>query len=190
MNSHTRAALTEDLEKIYDTLDLNTVLGRTLNFLSAKISCQNIMWIMAEEYMAIMRANGSYVPQDGLDRDVMLTAQSEISDKMALYNIRLFNFPDVYLNSTDVKPVHSRGADSSANYWKPLRDSKTNRMLGAFIFIGVPCDDQLAFEEKLEDMFGLMKQHLVFSLEYLELKIFHLWMMSLLCIINVICHWY
>ena len=68
----------EDLEKIFDTLNIERVLERSLNYLSTKVDCHNIHWLSQDEWKAICQSQGPYRPQSSISRMVKIHSQATV----------------------------------------------------------------------------------------------------------------
>ncbi|MCB0356055.1 MAG: hypothetical protein KDD40_03555 [Bdellovibrionales bacterium] len=90
MNDYTKVQTLQDLDNIYDTLCLSTVITRSLNYLSTKVSADNIVWLLDTEVNDIYNQKEQYQMHSKLDSKVYLSGQSQFKTEDIVKRILSF----------------------------------------------------------------------------------------------------
>ena len=165
MNEYTRVQTGQDLDNIFDTLCLATVVKRSLNYLSTKVPAENIHWVLRREADLIHVEKENYKPHSKMDQSVFLTSQVELSEEDVVKRFLEFDL------STQVDKLKSDGYlcveyKRKPQFVIPVQNFGTNEVEAYFVFTNLSPQDRSSAITKAKEIISLMTKHLQFAIEH------------------------
>ncbi|MCB9026229.1 MAG: GGDEF domain-containing protein [Bdellovibrionaceae bacterium] len=165
MDNYTHIQINDDLNGLFDTLSLSTVVKRSLNYLSVKIASDNVLWILAEEANLMLAKKKNYVAHSRLDRSVFLSSQTEVNTETFLQNFLAFNLEE------NLEKLKSQGYLSvdfaqKSQILVPIVNPGTLEIETYLIFTNVKAQDKSAAVAKSKLIIQYMTKHLMFCIEH------------------------
>lgn len=161
----------EDLAVIFDTLNIEKVIERSLNYLSTKIECKNIHWLSPEELKSIYHCRGEYRPQPSLSRLVMLHSQTTTALVNVVELVKEFKFSNNFFNCHDDSVQSSNIKEGLAHFIVPAVNADEALNIGYFLIESVNSKrDRYKVCENIKEVILQMSMHLSFCLEHYRVR--------------------
>lgn len=169
MNGFTIMQINQDLNGLYDTLNLTTVIQRSLNYLSTKVDCENVIWILAEEAESMQKMGARYKFQSKFDPAAFIYAQTPLST-MEISRLYL----DFAIDKNSIQ-LYSQGfltkvEGGKVNTIFPIIKPETQDVISYVIFTNIHQQKQSASIARAREILSFMKKHFTFCVDHYKVR--------------------
>ncbi len=151
----------ENLREYFDDLELDHVIPKLIQYVKAKYECENVTWVMAEEFNRLNSSVGrpeAIEPEQLLHRSMVVQSLIPISDQELLSQVLQFSnensMPQVSLGSEYVTVL------------VPLINAEKREVMAYILLTGVASAHANRIATKLSKDLSLMAKHIGFSIQH------------------------
>ncbi len=158
----------QDLQDLFDTLDLRTNIRRALNYLSVKIPAENIFWLLSEEAEKIREKGDKFKFKSRVEKEVAFAAQSQFNLSIFLKSFMQYNLDlEVSMSSNEKYYQHYFGKERDVVI--PVLSKKNDSPLAYIILKNLQSNDEGVLHKAIH-IVDQMRRHLSFCIEHYKVR--------------------